>query len=255
MLRGLAAAAITAVSLTLLGGCASTPSSSTAAGTHAKEAMTVEGNWQLTSWAGGDARPLPQVRPVTLGFHDGKLSGTGGCNRLFGTYKTGPGHRLTISPPASTRMACTDDDTMAFEASFLALLPQLNQFERTATSLILTSAAGDRLVFGPQVSPNDEFTANHTAGPAQPEEREIDVDSHLSNCSGVGAHQCLRVRSDAAHPWELWYAPINGFVWQPGVKYRLRIRGEPVAHAAADASTMRWTLVEVLRRSPAGSAQ
>jgi heat shock protein HslJ len=51
--------------------------------------IDVEGTWIVVALVGRDGRPaLPQHRPhrARLTFHDGSLTGTTGCNDVFGRY-------------------------------------------------------------------------------------------------------------------------------------------------------------------------
>ncbi|MDT7856743.1 META domain-containing protein [Rubrivirga sp. S365] len=104
------------VSLLLLGlfaaGCASTGAMGDAAD------RVVGPTWQLTS-VGTVAAAGPEA---TITFEpDGRVFGTTGCNRFFGTYDLGSNGALTLSEVGSTRMACPPID-MTQEAGFLDAL-------------------------------------------------------------------------------------------------------------------------------------
>lgn len=81
-------------------------------------------------------------------------------------------------------------------------------------------------------------------------EREILVAHFLSPCVGVGPQQCLNVRESAEAAWTLWYDPIEGFEHEAGYEYRLMISETKVENPPADASSIRWTLIEVLEKTP-----
>lgn len=244
----------------LLAGCAApsgggaNPAAESSGGTAAATtAADLIGTWQLTKWEGPTNLPsLPEGRMINLTFNDkGAFSGTGGCNRIFGQYKVGPGNgQLTIQAPASTRMAC--QDSMTFEDRYLKTLPTVTTFERRGTQLTLATTNGEKLTYASQTLLNR--TVAGAGGAARTEDRVLDVDSQMADCVGVAPRKCLRVRNadDSGNsPWELWYAHIDGFDWKPGVEYRVKIHGEPVVNPPADASNMRWTLVEVIRETPA----
>jgi len=65
---------------------------------------------------------------------DGRLHGSGGCNRYFAAYEIGPGDSLNIKNIGSTRMACPQDvmdqEMRYFEALKLPS-PSKNQVRRT----------------------------------------------------------------------------------------------------------------------------
>ncbi|AKM31765.1 hypothetical protein AB870_19120 [Pandoraea faecigallinarum] len=234
------------------GGGAKPPSEtdSTAAATAPADIL---GTWQLVKWEGAsDAPSMPEGRVINLTFNDkGAFSGTGGCNRIFGQYTIGPAKgQVTIQAPAATRMACAD--SMAFETRYLKTLPSVTRFERRDTQLILSAPNGETLTYASQTLLNR--TVADTSRATKTEDRILDIDSQMADCMGVAPRKCLRVRpadDTGKSQWELWYAHIDGFEWKPGVEYRVKIHGEPVANPPADASNMRWTLVEVLRETPA----
>lgn len=83
--------------------------------------------------------------PVTLTFaDDGAVTGSGGCNRLAGTYEI-DGARLTFGEAmSSTAMACSDD-VMAVETALLDALVQTRGFAVDDETLTLTSDDGSTL--------------------------------------------------------------------------------------------------------------
>jgi len=46
----------------------------------------------------------------------------------------------------------------------------------------------------------------------------------------------------------LWYGPIEGLDFELGVSYELRVREYQVPNPPADASSIRWQLLEVAER-------
>jgi heat shock protein HslJ len=89
-----------------------------------------------------------------------------------------------------------------------------------------------------------------TGGPETGIEKEVLVAHFVSECVGVGPQQCLNVRESADDDWTLWYDPIDGFEHEAGYDYRLMISETHVADPPADASSIRWTLIEVLEKTP-----
>jgi heat shock protein HslJ len=66
-------------------------------------------DWQLTRYrdASGQWQPVLSDAAVTARFRDGKLSGSAGCNRYFGSYTLGIDEQLGFSSPLGvTMMAC-----------------------------------------------------------------------------------------------------------------------------------------------------
>jgi heat shock protein HslJ len=86
-------------------------------------------------------------------------------------------------------------------------------------------------------------------------EKEVLVAHFLSDCVGVGSQKCLNVRESADAEWMPWHDPIEGFEYEAGYDYRLRIRETPVANPPADASSIRWTLIEELEKTPVATTE
>lgn len=79
---------------------------------------------------------------ATLAFDaEGKVAGSGSCNRYFGPY-TLAADKVTFGNMASTMMACPDA-LMEQERRFLQTLQQVQAFEITADgALVLRGSAG-----------------------------------------------------------------------------------------------------------------
>jgi putative lipoprotein len=116
----------------------------------------------LSTLSQAQAAPTPELvgsnwRPVQIGAltipedprallrfnEDGKLTGRGGCNRFFGTFKTS-GTDINLGPIGSTRMACREP-IMQRENAFFAALENTASFKIDAGSLQLFDAAGSEL--------------------------------------------------------------------------------------------------------------
>jgi hypothetical protein len=79
--------------------------------------------------------------------------------------------------------------------------------------------------------------------------RELEVGPELEMCEGEGVHPCFVVHWEGdAHPTTLTER-IEGFRHEVGVTSRLRVRIIPIAEPLADASSVRYELVEVLEES------
>ena len=78
------------------------------------------------------------------------------------------------------------------------------------------------------------------------------VNSYKIACTGMANRMCLQVqRGDQMEPgqWENFYNEIQGFDWQPGYLYKLRVRENriPPSQVPADASSIKYTLVKILQ--------
>jgi heat shock protein HslJ len=103
-----------------------------------------------TDLAGSEWRPsfmsasdLPAGTHMLVHFNpDGKITGSGGCNRFFGSY-TISGNTIKIGPLASTRKGCPG--LLEAETAFFATLEAAKRFAQDGDSLVLFDAAGTRL--------------------------------------------------------------------------------------------------------------
>ena len=102
--------------------------------------------WRLDSL---DGQPLIAGSAITASFAEDGISGTAGCNSYGGGYKVS-GSTITVDSVFSTLMACMDNDVMAQEQTFLALLGEAQTFSVTDTQLTLTTDSGQSLVFSKQ---------------------------------------------------------------------------------------------------------
>ena len=88
-------------------------------------------------------------------------------------------------------------------------------------------------------------------GAAGGEERTIYVGPELVECTGVGPQMCMQIKESPEGDWQLFYDQIQGFDHEPGYDYELVVLVEDVENPPADASSLRYTLVEEVSKTPA----
>jgi heat shock protein HslJ len=74
-----------------------------------------------------------------------RVSGTSGCNRFSGAF-TADGHRLTIGPLATTRMACPAPQ-MRIEEAVLRTLAAARSWTESDAVLVIETGTGESLTF------------------------------------------------------------------------------------------------------------
>lgn len=79
------------------------------------------------------------------------------------------------------------------------------------------------------------------------------VNSYKVVCTGVGQQMCLQIqKGKTMEPgeWKNFYDDIRGFDWKPGFIYKLKVRENeiPLSQVPADASSIRYVLVEELQK-------
>ena len=103
-------------------------------------------------------------------------------------------------------------------------------------------------IMPPQDGAAEEPAAQETA-PAG-EEVTLYVGPELVDCVGVGPMQCMLVKENPEDDYKYFYSQIEGFEFEPGYEYELRVLVTPVENAPADASSLQYTLVEVVSKEP-----
>jgi hypothetical protein len=80
----------------------------------------------------------------------------------------------------------------------------------------------------------------------------MDVASQRSYCVGVFEMECLVVRVPPDSAWRNFYDPIGGFGYEPGFEYTIRVAWREVKNPPADASSRKYRLVDLLKKTPVG---
>lgn len=79
------------------------------------------------------------------------------------------------------------------------------------------------------------------------------VASETRTCYGAGRQQCMLVRGADTEPWQYFYGNIEGFDYEPGYEYVLRVGKEKVENPPQDASSIRYRLVKLVSREKIAS--
>ncbi|WP_262147187.1 DUF4377 domain-containing protein [Chryseobacterium foetidum] len=89
---------------------------------------------------------------------------------------------------------------------------------------------------------------NCTANPSteNSSDKTLFVGSETKDCTGVVPMKCLQVREKATDSWENFYSNIEGFTYEPGFEYELKVRTEKVENVPADRSSVRYILVRII---------
>lgn len=74
------------------------------------------------------------------------------------------------------------------------------------------------------------------------------VASETRTCYGVMKQQCMLVKGIDAASWEFFYGNIEGFEYEPGYEYVLKVKKSVVENPPQDASSVKYELVKVLSR-------
>jgi len=81
-------------------------------------------------------------------------------------------------------------------------------------------------------------------------EKTIYVGPELVDCTGVAPQKCMLLKENSEDEYTYFYDQIEGFDYEEGYEYELVVKQEQVENAPADASAIKWILVEVVSKEP-----
>ncbi len=74
------------------------------------------------------------------------------------------------------------------------------------------------------------------------------VADHVEDCVGVGPQTCMLVKESPDDEWTYFYDQIEGFDYEPGYTYEILVIETKVDKPAADASSIRYRLKEIVSK-------
>lgn len=86
-------------------------------------------------------------------------------------------------------------------------------------------------------------------------EKTVYVGPQRIDCEGMGPQKCYQVKERPEDPWLLFYDEIEGFDYEEGYTYEVRVEETRVADPPADAASFKWRLLEVVNKTPEGNSQ
>ena len=82
-----------------------------------------------------------------------------------------------------------------------------------------------------------------------PEVKTIYVREMLADCEGgAGPMKCMQIRESPTDEWMFFYQGIDGFKYEESFAYELRVEITKLEQAPADGSTLRYKLIEVVKK-------
>ena len=198
--------------------------------------------------------------PLQLDFRDGRIAVANTCNRMMGGYATSAG-TLTVERLASTMMACVDPKRMALDREAGARLQgplAMGLVAGDAPRLTLRNAAGDQLTFAGTPTPETRY-----GGPGERIFLEVASQTAACNHPLIPDMQCLWVReleyddkgpkAGDPGPFGHFYAPIEDYTHEPGVRNVLRVDRYAIKDPPADAPSQAFVLDIVVESDGRGS--
>ncbi|KAJ6643540.1 hypothetical protein Bhyg_08502 [Pseudolycoriella hygida] len=80
-------------------------------------------------------------------------------------------------------------------------------------------------------------------------EETLIVASEKRECYGPFRRECLLVKDEPSASWRNFYDHINGFDYELGYEYILKVKTEDVPNPPADGSSVKYTLLEEVSKT------
>jgi len=118
------------------------------------------------------------------------------------------------------------------------------------TSMVLLAACGPT---PPETEETEE--TEHNADTAEGGEITLYVGPELKECTGEGPQTCMMVKENPEDEYTFFYDQIDGFEYEEGYEYELRVLVTPVENPPAGGSSLNYSLVEVVNKTAVESTE
>lgn len=75
------------------------------------------------------------------------------------------------------------------------------------------------------------------------------VSSQTADCTGIAPMKCLQIKENTSDKWSNFYSNIEGFTYEPGFEYVLKVKTEKIDNPPADGSSIKYTLVKQISKT------
>lgn len=79
-------------------------------------------------------------------------------------------------------------------------------------------------------------------------EKTLFVGPQQVDCQGMFPQKCYLVKESPEEPWTYFYQQIEGFNWENGNQYELRVRVIPIENPPADSSSIEYELIKIVNK-------
>ena len=84
---------------------------------------------------------------------------------------------------------------------------------------------------------------------APADEKIMIIASYTRDCTGVAPMKCLQVKEKETDNWENFYSNIEGFTYEPGFEYVLKVQTRKMDNPPVDHSSMRFILIQQVSKT------
>lgn len=75
------------------------------------------------------------------------------------------------------------------------------------------------------------------------DEKTFIIASQTVDCTGVAPMKCLQVKEKESDSWGNFYSNIEGFTYEHGFEYVLKVKTEKIQNPPMDGSSIEYTLL------------
>lgn len=75
------------------------------------------------------------------------------------------------------------------------------------------------------------------------------IASQQGDCVGVAPMKCFLIKREEQTEWEFFYNNIEGFKYESGNEYVIKVKTEKIETPAADQSSLKYTLVKEVSKT------
>lgn len=75
------------------------------------------------------------------------------------------------------------------------------------------------------------------------DEKTFIIASQTVDCTGVTPMKCLQFKEKESDNWGNFYSNIEGFTYEPGFEYVLKVKTEKIKNPPIDGSSIKYSLV------------
>ena len=167
--------------------------------------------WQLVSWT--EKQPLTKENSTVM-FEKDRLSGSGSCNRYTAGYAVQE-NAMKVGLIAATRMACPEE-IMNQEMTFLSALEGAKIYS-------INGEGNLQIAYIKQKEIGIMTFKNISNDSSKILEKTVYIAPKTIECVGVAPRKCLQIKESLEDEWTLFYENIEGFNYEPGYFYQLKI--------------------------------
>lgn len=80
-------------------------------------------------------------------------------------------------------------------------------------------------------------------------EKILIIAPETTDCTGVMPMKCLQIKENANGSWTNLYTNIEGFTYEPGYEYVIKVKEEKIKNPPADGSSIQYSLIREISRT------